>query len=247
MIERLVGFFLVLTRLSAFFLILPVFSWRTVPVRLRMASIVMLSIFFALGTGFVPVGGGLSPLRIILLLAQEATYGLALGLIIYILFAAVRCAARIIERQMGMAMAEVMDPLTGERTQPLAGLLEMIFILFFLAANGHHLLLLYIARSYETFPVGTVPSIAVMTEGVAKASSILFSASLRLAAPMLAVFLVMLVVLAIMSRLVPEMNILFVSMPIRVGLGLMMTVLFLPYLREYLTEFTQWMGKLLPI
>lgn len=245
--ERLIGFALILTRLSAFFLVLPVFSWRAVPMRMRVATALLLSVFFAIWNPLTITLQNTTTVYITVLLLQEATYGLALGVIAQTLFSVVRCAARIIERQMGMAMAEVYDPLTGERLQPLGGILEMIFILLFLSANGHHLLLLALARSYETFPIGTVPSVAVLAGGTVEAGSIMFTASLRLAAPILAAFMVMLVVLAILARVVPEMNILFISMPVRVGLGLMLAVMFLPFLQEFVSEFSGWMGKLLPI
>ncbi len=247
MIERLFGFALILTRLSGFFLVLPVFSWRAVPIRIRVATALLLSAFFAMFTPVSVVGSVPATVQVIVLMVQEVTYGLALGIIAQTLFSVVRCTARIIERQMGMAMAEVMDPLTGDRTQPLGGMLEMIFTLLFLSANGHHLLLQALARSYETFPIGTVPSIPVLAGGVVEAGSVMLAASLRLAAPILAAFLVMLVVLAILARIVPEMNILFLSMPVRVGLGLLLTVAFLPFLQEFVSEFSSWMGKLLPI
>ena len=123
----------------------------------------------------------------------------------------------------------------------------MIFILLFLRANGHHRLLQALARSYETFPIGTSPSIQVLTGGIVEAGTIMLTASLRLAAPIMAAFLVMLVVLAILARIVPEMNILFLSMPVRVGMGLLLTVMFLPFLLEFVSEFSGWMGKLLPL
>lgn len=245
--DRILAFALILTRLSGFFLFMPVFSWRAVPARMRAASVILLSVFFAVWSplSFKPAHS--SALYLIILLVQEATYGLVLGVIARIIFSVVRCAARIVERQMGMAMAQVMDPLTGERTQPLGGLLEMIFILLFLSANGHHVLLLALARSYETFPIGTIPDIATMAGQVVQAGSIMLTVSLRLSAPLLAAFLLMLVILAILARIVPEMNILFLSMPVRVGVGLMLTVIFLPFLREFVREFSGWMGKLLPI
>jgi flagellar biosynthetic protein FliR len=243
----LVGFSLIMTRLSGFFLFLPVFSWKAVPMRLRVATVVLLSICFTIWTGYQPVVTSMNVVQMILLLLQEATYGLALGLIVYIIFSIVKVAVRIIEREMGLAMAEIIDPLTGEGMQPLGGLVDMIFILLFLSVNGHHLLLLIITRSYETFPVGTIPSIQVMTDGLISASSIMFIAGLRMAAPMMAAFMVMLVVLGIVARVVPEMNVLFVSMPVRVGLGLIMIVVFVPFLQEFLQEFSQWMGRLLPI
>ena len=163
------------------------------------------------------------------------------------LFAAVKFGGRIIERQMGLAMAEILDPLTGERTQPLGNLLEMMFILLFLSANGHHLFLLILSKSYETFPVGSTPTIPILVGGIVQASSTMLMAGLKLAAPMLAAFLLLLVVLAILARMIPEMNILFISLPLRVGMGLLMVVVFLPFISTFVSEFAKLMEKLLPV
>ena len=57
----------------------------------------------------------------------------------------------------------------------------------------------------------------------------------------------LLVALALLARLVPEMNILFISMPVRIGLGLIMAATFLPFINGYVTELANWMAKLLPI
>lgn len=247
MTESLVGFGLILTRLSAFLLVLPIFGWRIVPVRIKMALVLLLTIFFGRLFPFTMDPHPLSTVRLILMMINEATYGLALGIIIAILFGIVKTSGRIIERQMGMAMAEVIDPLSGDRTQPLGGLLEMIFVLFFLNANAHHALIQVIYESYQSFPVGTTPTIDVLTRGVLEAGRALLTAGLRLAAPILAAFIILLVVLAIMARVVPEMNILFLSMPVRVGLGLAMTMMILPYLQGVVDEFGDLMNKLLPI
>ncbi len=246
MVEKLLGFVMVLTRISAFFMVLPVFGWRAIPVRIKVGLTVLLAIFFSVITPLVIVPNRVSVLEAILLIANEATYGLALGLIAAIVFSAVKLSGRIIERQMGLAMAQVLDPLTGERTQPLGSLLEMIFILLFLSANGHHLFLLIISKSYEAFPAGSIPTVPVLTGGVVKAGSAMFIAGLKMAAPILAAFLLLMAVLAVLARIVPEMNILFISLPLRVGLGLLMVTIFLPYINGFVTEFADWMGKLLP-
>ncbi len=245
MVEKLLGFVMVLTRISAFFMVLPVFGWRAIPVRIKVGLTVLLAIFFSVITPLVIVPNRVSVLEAILLIANEATYGLALGLIAAIVFSAVKLSGRIIERQMGLAMAQVLDPLTGERTQPLGSLLEMIFILLFLSANGHHLFLLIISKSYEAFPAGSIPTIPILTGGVVKAGSAMLIAGLKLAAPILAAFLLLMVVLAVLARIVPEMNILFISLPLRVGLGLLMVTIFLPYINGFVAEFADWMGKLL--
>ncbi len=247
MLETLLAFALVLTRISGFFIILPVFGWRAIPARIKVAATVLLSVFFAF---IAPVDidvAGVSTVKAILLLAGEATYGLALGLIVTLLFSVVKLSGQIIERQMGLTMANVLDPMTGENARPLGSLLEMLFILLFLGANGHHLFLLIISKSFAAFPPGTIPTVGIMTEGVITASSIMLIAGLRLAAPMLAAFMVLMVALALLARLVPEMNILFISMPVRLGLGLAMAGAFLPFVNEYVGELANWMAKVLPL
>ena len=104
-----------------------------------------------------------------------------------------------------------------------------------------------ISRSYEAFPAGSVPTIPVLAEGIVSAGSTMLMAGLKLAAPILAAFLVLMVILAVLARMVPEMNILFISLPMRVGLGLLMVVVFLPFISTFVTEFADWMGKLVPV
>lgn len=247
MITKLFGFMLVLTRLSAFFMIVPVFSWKTIPVRIKVALVFLLSIFFSSIIPFSINSAEISSLEAILLMSSEAIYGLALGVIVVLLFSAVKLSGRIIERQMGLAMAQTLDPLSGETAQPLSILIEMIFILLFLSANGHHMFLMIISRSYESFPAGSIPTIPLMLSGIVETGSTMLVACLRLAAPMLAAFLLLLVVLAVFARIMPDMNILFISMPFRVGMGLLMAGIFLPFINEFVSEFADWMGKLLPI
>jgi len=245
MIEKLLGFVLVVTRLSAFFLILPVFGWKSIPIRIKTAVTVLTGIFFSTITPLPFDAHEVHALDAMLLIANEALYGLALGLTATLVFSAVKLSGRIIERQMGFAMAQVMDPLTGERAQPLSSLLEMIFIILFLSANGHHLLLLIIARSYESFPLGSTPAISLLAGGVVKAGSVMLIAGLQMAAPLLAAFLLLMVVLGVLARIVPEMNIFFISLPLRVGLGLLMVTMFLPFVSKFVSEFSNWMGKVL--
>jgi flagellar biosynthetic protein FliR len=247
MIEKLLGFVMVLTRISAFFVVLPVFGWKSIPVRIKVAITVLLTIFFSMITPISVNAGQISSIEAILLLANEATYGLALGLVVTFVFTAVKFSGRIIERQMGLAMAQILDPLTGERAQPLGSLLEMIFILLFLSANGHHLFLMIISRSYDSFPAGSVPTIPVLAQGVISAGSTMLLHGLKLAAPTLAAFIMLMVVLAVLARMVPEMNILFISLPLRVGLGLLMVAIFMPFIGSFVGEFAKLMGKLLPL
>ncbi len=245
--EKLLGFVMVLTRISAFFLVVPVFGWETIPMTMKVAAAVLLSIFFSLTSPLVVSAEQASAVQAMLLLGGEATYGLALGAIVSVLFSAVKLGGRIVEDQMGLTMAEILDPLTQEQSQPLASLLEMIFVIAFLAANGHHLLIKVIHRSYELFPAGKIPTMAALAGNMLEATSMMLIAGLRLAAPMLAALLVLLVALAILARMVPEMDIFFISFPLRIVLGLVMLVVFVPFIDGFVGEMAQLMAKMLPL
>lgn len=245
--EKLVGFFMVLMRISTFFMVIPVFGWPSIPARIKVALTLLLAVFFSMVTPVPPAARQASVPQAVLLLVNEGIYGLALGLVAAILFGAVKLGGRIIEQEMGLTMAEILDPLTGEESQPLGNLLEMVFIIMFLTANGHHLFLATLARSYEAWPAGTMPTIPVLTSGMVRAGSAMLIAGLKLAAPMLAASMLLMVVLAVLARMVPEMDILFISLPLRMGLGLLMVAAFLPLMSTFVGEFAELMGKLVPI
>lgn len=245
--EKLVGFFMVLMRISAFFVVIPIFGWPSIPARIKVSLTLLLAVFFSMATPVPLAPKQVSVPETILLLINEGTYGLALGLIAAILFAAVKFGGRIIEQEMGLTMAEILDPLTGEEAQPLGELLEMMFIIMFLNANGHHLFLLTLSRSYEAFPAGSIPTIPVLTAGMVRAGSTLLVCGLKLAAPMLAASMLLMVVLAVLARLVPEMDILFISLPLRIGLGLLMVAALLPLFGTFVSEFAELMAKLVPV
>ena len=244
---KVIGFVLVITRVGAFFATAPVFSWSTIPIRVKVALTLMISMFFAgINTCAVPCGQ-IKLIEAAIFIANEAIYGLALGYIAVVLFSVVKIGARIIERQMGLAMASVLDPLTGEQAQPLGMLVEMIFILLLLAVNGHHLFLMAISKSYGNYPIGAPPAIGVFIENIIIAGSTMMLLCLKMSAPMLAAFMVLMVVLAILARIAPETNVLFLSLPARVGLGLLMMGIFLPFVYGFIEQFALWMDKLLPL
>jgi flagellar biosynthetic protein FliR len=245
--EQLLGFVMVLTRISTFVMVIPVFGWKSIPIRIKISLVVLLTIFFSMTISPPALARQACVLEAILLIINEGTYGLALGLVAAVLFAAVRFGAHIVEQEMGLTMAEILDPLTGESTQPLGSLLEMVFILLLLYANGHHWFLLTLSKSYEVFPAGTVPTLPILAGGIISAGSAMFVVGLKLVAPILAASLLLMVVLAILARMVQEMNILFISLPLRVGLGLLMVVVFLPLMNTFVAEFADLMGKFLPL
>jgi flagellar biosynthetic protein FliR len=148
---------------------------------------------------------------------------------------------------MGLTMAEMLDPLTDEQGLPIATLLELIFSIAFLAANGHHLLLKILQHSFELFPAGQMPPIATLTSNIYEATAMMLTASLQLAAPILAALLVLLVILALLAKVVPEMEIFFISFPLRIAVGLIMLIAMMPFIDDFVSETAKMMAKILPL
>lgn len=244
---KMLGFVLILTRIGAFFSSSPLFSWKAIPVRTKVIMALLISAFFAAITPCQFTSENMALIEVILLVANEFLYGLAMGLVAYCLFAVVRVAGQIIARQMGLMMANVLDPFSGEQSQALGMLLEIVFILLLFATGSHHLLIQVLNRSFQAFEPGLTPDVGVLVKSVLEATSTLLMLALQMSAPLLAAFLVLMVVLAFMARVAPEANMLFLSMPLRVGLGMIMLTVFIPFLTNFISTFTSWLNRLIPV
>lgn len=238
-------FALLMARVAGFMLVSPIFGWRIVPIIVRAGTVVLITVFFAAISppAFNPTG--VHWMRTVVLIVQETTIGLALGLAARLIYSAVQQGMLIASQQMGFADAGVIDPISGAKSRPLSALFDMLFAILFLSAGGHHVLLIILGRSFTSFPVSAGVNIAVLTEGIIGAGSTMLLFALRFGAPMLAGFLVMAVMLCILAKVLPEMNILMASFPLRVGVGLFLAAAIMPSMNAFTTELTRWMCKYL--
>lgn len=240
-LQPLLPFMTLLARNTAFLMVLPIFGWRALPARVKMAVALLLTVFIAKIVPPSPaVAAGGQWTSITLLLLGETVCGLALGMSVRLVYLAAELGGRIAARNMGMALASTIDPTSGEQDQPMAAFFGTLFLLFFLVSCGHHLLIRLIVRSYEVFPVGAIPSLGQLAQAVLVAGSTMLLFALKLAAPVMAAFLCLSVFLSILARVLPEMNILFLSLPMRVGLGLIMAGAMVPGLSWFNGQLAEW-------
>ena len=144
------AFLLILVRVTSFFLMLPLFSYRTIPTTFKVGLGFFLSLVMFWGMDVPVLTIDTSYYFLIL---KEALVGLLIGFAAYMLFAAIQIAGGFIDFQMGFAIANVIDPQTGMQS-PLTGqYLTIIAMFFLLASNGHHLLLDGIYYSYQFIPL----------------------------------------------------------------------------------------------
>ena len=141
---------LILVRVSAFFVSVPLFSYRTIPpqVRIVLAMALAWMMYYTFDMDPIDING-----EYILLILKEAVVGLLLGIAATIVMSAVQIAGGFIDFQMGFAMANIIDPQTGAQSPLMGQFLNFLALLLLLAINGHHLILDGIFYSYQFMPL----------------------------------------------------------------------------------------------
>lgn len=221
------GFMLVFCRITAFFVVTPVFSSRNIPayVKVGLATFVSLLTFSGLGIQQVPIDS-----VYFLSILKEIGVGLLLGFIGYMFFAVVQIAGAFIDMQMGLSMANIVDPLTGV-SSPITGNLKfMVAMLLFLVLNGHHLLLTAIVQSYDWIPLQNDAFAQMysenMTEFMIRSFTDSFALAFKMAVPLVAALFLTDVGLGILARTAPQFNIFVIGIPLKIIVGLVLLSFF---------------------
>lgn len=210
---------LVFVRVTSFFLMMPIFSYRTIPnaAKIGIGFFLAWIMIYTIDAPILEIDG-----TYFLLIIKEALVGIFVGFIAYLMLSAIQIAGGFIDFQMGFAIANVIDPQTGAQS-PLTGqYLYMISLLFLLSVNGHHLLMDGIFYSYQFIPIDQ-PWIPFGDEGLAefvvKAFSSMFIIAFQMAIPVVGSLFLVDVALGIIARTVPQLNVFVVGLPVKIGVS----------------------------
>lgn len=235
---------LLLGRVSGFVMVLPLFGWSMLPMMVRAGIATLLTVFLACNGAMPSVEALDQPLFALgALLVQEVLLGVAMGLAANLVFQSVQMAGKMISVEMGLSEAGIIDPVSGEDIDSLEMFLQMTFAILFLAAGGHHLLIGVLVRSFDAFPIAAMPDIGALTDMLVSAGADMLTFMLSLAAPTVAAFLVITVALGVLARALPEINVLFLSLPIRMGVGVLMAAALVPTLGTFSQDLGQWLHR----
>lgn len=232
---------LIIVRVSAFFVSVPFFSYRTIPPQIRIALAVILSwtMYYTLNIEAIPIDG-----NYILLILKEAIIGLMIGLVAYIIMTVVQIAGGFIDFEMGFAMANIIDPQTGAQT-PLMGQFFNFLILFvLLAINGHHLILDGIFYSYRFMPIDQVfPDFGNdnIAEFVIRTFGSVFAIAFQMSAPIVATLFLVTMALGITGKTVPQLNIFVVGFPIKIAIGFLVLIISMGVMIEVMEKVIEMM------
>jgi flagellar biosynthetic protein FliR len=223
------SFFWPLTRILALFATAPVLSHQSIPIRVKIGIAMAITLAVAPVVNSPPLTGLLEAQGFVLL-AHNLLIGLALGFAIRIVFVGIELAGQLIGLQIGLSFASFFNPDSSESENVVSNFMSMLVLLMFLAIDGHLILLSALADTFRLFPIGAVGSTAIEPLSIVRAASDLFAIALTICLPILAVMLLVNVVLGVMARVAPQLNLFAVGFPVTVLAGLAALTLFLPTL-----------------
>lgn len=220
---RLLTFFFIMIRLGGIFFTAPIFSSAVVTPQVRMLLTIMVALVLA---PFVEPLTVTDPnvLWLILTAFKEVLIGVIIGAMTSLLFSALQLGGYIIDYQMGFSMVSVMDP-TSNATVSFSGqVYNILATLIYLALNGHHIFLRAVSSSFEYLPLA---NFAFQPEGVMfviSTFSKMFIVAMQIIAPAFIALMITNAVMGVMARLVPQINLMIVGFPLKIGIGAIMII-----------------------
>lgn len=224
LIKEFPAFLLIFVRVTSFFLMMPLFSYRTIPAAHKVGIGFFLAwiMLYTIEPPSFEIDGAFY-----LLIIKEALVGLLVGFVAYLVLSAIQIAGGFIDFQMGFAIANVIDPQTGAQS-PLTGqYLYTLGLLFLLSLNGHHLMIDGIFNSYQFIPIDQpwLPlGNANVTEYVVRAVNSMFIIAFQMSIPVVGSLFLVDIALGIVARTVPQLNIFVVGLPIKMIVSFILIV-----------------------
>lgn len=226
----------VFLRISAFLLVLPFFTMANFPVTMRVAVGALAALLLApLLPPFQP--GRLDFLSLVGVMFQEVSVGLLFGFLSRLIFYTVEVGGTIIATEMGLNMAAVLDPVSGQQSQVPASILSYLAAMVMLSLNLHHWMLLGFERTYAVLPVGAAHLNPALLEMLVSRTGEIFLVALQIAAPVMAVSFVVTLVFALLGRAVPQMNVFGESFAVRIAAGLIVFGFTLQIAAQYVQNY----------
>lgn len=225
-----ITFVLVLARIGSFMVTAPLFGGPNTPgmVKALTAFIITMIVLPLVPAPQNGIAGGLLGLG--LAVAREVGVGFLTGLICNMILQVLNIVGQLFDLHIGFLMSTFFDPSIGGQITLTAKFLYLVGIVLFFTLDGHHTLLLGIARSFEIVPLDT----AVFSGGgmiiLIRAFARMISVAVQISAPIIAIMLIIDVCLGLLGRTAPQMNIFMMAFPIKIGAGILTMAVMVPLL-----------------
>lgn len=230
-IDIILSAFLVFVRIAAMVMVAPFFSSAAFPNQIKIymslvTTVLMFSVIPA-ETTFVSASSG--TLFIVSAIIIEVLVGVALGLVGQLVFAGLEMAGMLISLNSALSFANMVDTMTQKQSAIVSNLFTMIAVLVFLSIDGDKVYLSGLAKSFEVVPINNA-DIHLAGPYMLEIATYLFVIGVQVATPFIVVIFLLDVSLAIFARIMPQANMMFIALPVKIAVGLSMLMLAIPYL-----------------
>lgn len=232
--------FLIFVRVLSVLMTAPLFSNRSVPPQIKIGFAAILSFLILPMPNAQLVNVPTEVLPFTLMVAQEVLMGVVIGFVTNLVFVGIGIAASMIGLQSGFTAASLFNPFTNVSSSALDQFYSLIAIALFLAIDGHHMLIRALFRTFELVPIGTFAITSVTIERIMALTSQVFVIGITLALPIVGTMLLTDAGLGLIAKVVPQIQVFFVGLPLKVGLGfatLALTMnITLPVIRDHFAD-----------
>ena len=219
------AFMLAFTRIGTAIMIMPGIGNTFVPANIRLYfalafTLVFMPLIQAKLPTPIPTGG-----MLFVLIAFEFVIGMFIGFIARALMSALDVAGLIVSTQSSLANAQLFNPAFSSQGSIMGTFLTLVGMMLLFTTNLHHLMLVGIIDSYTLFPVGSVPDSGSMSEMLTSTIAGAFAVGIQITAPFLIIILLLNVGMAVMSKLMPQVQVFMIAIPVQIYLSLITLVL----------------------
>ena len=236
-VSNILLFMAIITRLSGLFTSAPLLSTYPIPVQIKVWLAAMIAfILFPIvqaNTNFV-VPNSVPALTVILF--KEFMIGYAIGFCANILFIGIELGVNTFTIQMGLSADQALNPTSGGNSPVITQAFTYLASMMFIVLGAHQWLFSAIYNSFKSMPVGYIITFSPnITEQIVIITSQIFSVGLGMALPIFGILFITDVLLGFTSKMMPQMNIFMVSMPLKIYLGLLLSLMFMRPMAEHMT------------
>jgi flagellar biosynthetic protein FliR len=243
--KELKSFYLILIRISIIFQMLPFFNAKVVPVLAKagLAVVMTIILFPVINTSMVEFPH--TSFGMMQLILSEFVVGIILGLLVMVFFEGVRMMGQMVGFQTGFAITNIIDPQSGSQISILANMAYLVAMMFFLLLNGHYILLNAVRESFEVIPVGSLRLNSDMFGKMISMYGDMFVIAVKIGAPAIGALLFTNLAFGLITKLIPQMNIMIVAFPIQIVIGLIFFGVSLDVLLDFTEKYLKDLGPML--
>lgn len=218
-------FFMIFARVGSALMLMPGFGELYVAPRIRLLLALAISLVLlpVAGASIPPMPA--APLALLALMGGEIVVGIFFGVIAQALLSSLHTAGMVMAFQSGFANALAFDPNTNQQGSLTGLFLGITGLLFIFVTGSHHLMLRAVADSYTLFVPGDLLPVGDFSSAVVDTMSRSFALAMQMAAPFIVVGLLFYLGIGLLARLMPQVQVFFIAMPVQVGVGLLLLML----------------------